>query len=156
VQRAWDDFACCTIDWHKNLNIHNMMGIVMSTWGWGFLLLPSSSFHTCFLAVRFCLQSRSIILYPEFLHHRSTSQYTLPSPKMTETQKGFLLSFQTYNLLLMMFVVWRSVFKFMDLNLSSLFLKHLIIFSLLEVLLPQIYACPQVMIAMHFIVFDLK
>jgi hypothetical protein len=53
-------------------------------------------------------------------------------------------------------VVWRSVFKFVDLNLSSLFLRHLIIFNLLEVLLPPIYACPQVMIAMHFVVFDLK
>jgi hypothetical protein len=53
-------------------------------------------------------------------------------------------------------VVWKSVFKFMDLILSSLFLRHLIIFNLLEVPLPQIYARPQVMIGMHFIVFDLK
>jgi hypothetical protein len=56
----------------------------------------------------------------------------------------------------MMFVVWKSVFKFVDLNLSSLLLRHLIIFNILDVPLPQIYACPQVTIGMHFIVFDLK
>lgn len=121
-----------------------------------FCYAPPPVFILVFWLLGFWLQSRSIILYPEFLHHRSTSQDTLPSPKMTETQKGFLSSFQIYDLLLMMFVVWKSVFKFMDLNLSSLFLRHRIIFNLLEVLLPQIYACPQVMIGMHFIVFDLK
>ncbi len=133
-----------------------MMGIVISTWGWGFLLRPSSSFHTCFLAVRFLASIQKYYIVSRI--SSSPLYFTRHSSFSKDDRNTKRLSLKFLNIRFVADDVCglEVCFKCMDLNLSSLFLRHRIIFNLLEVLLPQIYACPQVMIGMHFIVFDLK